>query len=103
LSARAGDPLMRTITIAGLPQGSETIWVQPRGVDRTETVSKFVDVRLAKRFSVGIARIEGSLDVFNVLNANHVLAQTEAIGSTLGRPSRILTPRIARLGATVRF
>jgi hypothetical protein len=103
LSARAGDPLMRTITIAGLPQGSETIWVQPRGVDRTETVNKFVDVRIAKRFAAGIARIEGSLDVFNVLNANHVLAQTEAIGSTLGRPSRILTPRIVRLGATVRF
>jgi hypothetical protein len=101
-TARDGDPLMRTIVIA-LPQASETIWVQPRGVDRTETVSKFLDVRIAKRFAVGIARIEGSLDVFNVLNANHVLAQTEAVGTTLGRPSRILTPRIARLGATVRF
>jgi len=41
--------------------------------------------------------------VFNLLNANHVLLMNEAIGSTLGRPSRILTPRIVRLGATVRF
>lgn len=102
-TARDGDPLLRTITIAGLPQGSETIWVQPRGVDRTETVSRFLDVRFAKRFTVNTSRIEGSVDVFNLLNANHVLAQTEAIGSTLGRPSRVLTPRIVRLGATVRF
>jgi len=66
-------------------------------------VNKFVDVRIAKRFALGMSRLEGSLDVFNLLNANHVLLMNEAIGSTLGRPSRILTPRIVRLGATVRF
>jgi hypothetical protein len=94
---------MRTITIAGLPQGSETIWVQPRGVDRTETVNKYLDVRLMKRFMAGPSRLEGTVDFFNLLNANHVTAQTEAIGSTIGRPSRILTPRIVRLGITVHF
>jgi hypothetical protein len=102
-TARDGDPLMRTIVIAGLPQGSETVWVQPRGVDRTETVSRFVDVRFAKRFAVGVSRLEGSVDVFNILNANPVLAQNEGIGTTIGRPSRILAPRIVRFGATVRF
>ena len=61
VTARDGDPLMRTTTVAGLPQGSETLWVQPRGVDRTETVSRFVDMRFAKRFVVGISRIEGSM------------------------------------------
>ena len=101
-TARDGDPLLRTITIA-LPQASELIYVQPRGVDRTETVTQFVDIRVAKRFSLGFTRLEGSLDIFNLLNANHILAQNEAIGSTLGRPSRILTPRIVRLGAALRF
>jgi hypothetical protein len=94
---------MRTINIAGLPQGSETIWVQPRGVDRTEVVDKFLDVRVMKRIAVGRTRLEGSLDVFNLLNANDVLDQTDAIGTTLGRPSRVLAPRIFRFGATVRF
>ena len=102
-SSGAGGPLMRTVTVTGLPQGSETVWVQPRGVDRTEIVNKFVDVRLMKRFVMGASRLEATLDIFNLLNANHVQAQTEAIGSTIGRPSRILTPRIVRLGATVRF
>jgi hypothetical protein len=102
-TARDGDPLTRTITATGLPQGSETIWVQARGVDRTETVTKFLDARVAKRFAVGRSHLEGSLDIFNLLNANHVLAQNEAIGSTIGRPSRILAPRIVRFGGTVRF
>ena len=66
-----------------MPQGSETVWVQPRGVDRTETVNKFVDVRLMKRFVVGASRLEATVDIFNLLNANHVQAQTEAIGSTM--------------------
>ena len=102
LTARDGDPLLRTINIA-LPQASETIYVQPRGVDRTETVTQFVDIRVGKRFALGFTRLEGSVDIFNLLNANHVLAQNEAIGTTIGRPSRILTPRIVRLGATFRF
>jgi hypothetical protein len=103
-TARKGDPLQRTLSVSGLSQGSETVYVQPRGDDRTETVNKFVDVRFGKRFSVGsLLRLEGTLDVFNLLNANHVLLQTEAIGTTLGRPSRILAPRIVRLGITARF
>jgi hypothetical protein len=41
--------------------------------------------------------------VFNLLNANHVLLQNEAIGATWSRPSRVLAPRIVRLGITARF
>jgi hypothetical protein len=102
-TARAGDPLNRTLNVTGLSQGSETIWVQPRGEDRTETVTKFLDVRFAKRFTVGASRFEGTLDVFNLMNANHVLDQTVGIGPTLGRPSRVMTPRIIRFGITTRF
>jgi Carboxypeptidase regulatory-like domain len=102
-TARDGDPLTRTFTVTGLSQGSETVWVQPRGVDRTQTVNKFVDVRISKRFTIAKTRLEPSLDIFNLLNANHVLAQNEAIGTTWSRPSRILAPRIVRFGAAVRF
>jgi hypothetical protein len=60
-------------------------------------------VRVAKRFSTSFATLEGTLDLFNLLNANHVLLQTEQIGTTWGRPTRILTPRIIRFGITARF
>ena len=103
-TARAGDPLVRTFQATGLGQGTQTaVWIQPRGEDRTETVNKFVDVRFAKRFSVGGTRFEGTVDIFNLLNANHVMNQNTATGSTWGRPSLILTPRIVRFGLTTRF
>ena len=102
-TARAGDPLNRTLQVTGLTQGAQTVWVQPRGEDRTETVSKFVDIRFAKRFRFGASSIEGTVDLFNLLNANHVLNQNTAIGSTWSRPSLILTPRIVRFGVTARF
>ena len=74
---------MRTLRVTGLNQtGTQTIWVVPRGEDRTETVTKFLDVRLSKRFTFGVSRFEATFDVFNVLNANHVLEQNEALGTT---------------------
>jgi hypothetical protein len=102
-TARDGDPLRRMLLVTGLNQGSDTVYVQPRGDDRTEAVTKFLDIRFGKRFNVGRNRLEATVDLFNVLNANHVLLQTEAVGTTLGRPSRILTPRIIRFGVTARF
>ena len=102
-TARAGDPLVRTIQATGLTQGTQTVWVQPRGEDRTETVNKFVDVRFAKRFALGTSRLEGTVDLFNLLNANHVLNQNTGIGTTWARPSLVLAPRIVRFGVTARF
>jgi hypothetical protein len=102
-TARAGDPLLRTLTVTGLTQGQQTVSVQQRGEDRTETVSKFVDIRFAKRFNLGTTRLEGTIDLFNLLNANHVLNQNTGIGTTWARPSLILTPRIVRFGVTARF
>ncbi len=104
-TARAGDPLNRTTVFTGLTasQASETIRLAQRGTDRTEDVTRFVDLRLAKRFPLGFGSAEATLDVFNILNANHVLQQTEQIGTSWGRPTRILTPRIIRFGITARF
>jgi hypothetical protein len=106
-TARDGDPLNRTqlfsFTSPTTSQPSETIRVVQRGEDRTETVNKFVDIRFAKRFQAGRANLEATVDLFNLLNANHVLGQTEALGATWSRPNRILTPRIIRFGVTARF
>jgi hypothetical protein len=106
-NARDGDPLNRTnvfsFTNPTLTQPSATVRVATRGTDRTDTVDQFLDVRLSKRQRIGISNLELSLDMFNVMNANHVLLQNEALGTTFGRPTRILTPRILRLGATLRF
>jgi hypothetical protein len=104
-TGRAGDPLIRTAVFSGLTatQVSETVRVQQRGVDRTDNVTKFVDLRVSKRFRMGTSSFEGSLDIFNVLNANHVLLQNTGLGSTWARPTQILSPRVMRLGLTAKF
>ncbi|MDH4064863.1 MAG: TonB-dependent receptor [Acidobacteriota bacterium] len=106
-TARDGDPLDRTQVFSfanpTLTQASETVRVAQRGTDRTETVNQFVDLRFAKRFRTGNSSLEATVDLFNLLNANHVLLQNQALGSAWGRPTRILTPRIIRFGVTARF
>ena len=106
-TARAGDPLNRTqvftFTTPTATQPSETVRVQQRGVDRTETVTQFLDLRFSKRAKLATTSFEGTVDIFNLLNANHVLGQNIALGTTFGRPNRILTPRIVRFGLTARF
>jgi hypothetical protein len=104
-TGRAGDPLIRTAVFSGLTasQASETVRVNQRGEDRTEDVTKFVDLRVSKRFRLGASSLEGSVDLFNLLNANHVLLQTTAVGTTWGRPTQILSPRVIRFGLTARF
>ena len=105
-TARAGDPLNRPVTFAGLT-ASQASEIDPTGRSAApiapRTSRKFIDLRFAKRFRMGNATIEPTLDLFNILNANHVLLQTEQIGTTWGRPTRILTPRIIRFGVTARF
>jgi hypothetical protein len=43
------------------------------------------------------------LEVFNLLNANPVLSQTNTFGPALDRPLRVLDPRALRIGVQVDF
>ena len=103
--ARSGNPLIRDVSTSGvvdLVQGSEAVYAAQRGTDRTETVNKLVDLGFHKFFELSDdVRIQLQLDVFNILNANHILSQRTRVGSTLGDPRSILAPRVIRLG--VRF
>jgi len=64
-----------------------------------------VDLRLAKTINLQRVRILLSADVFNVLNADTVLARSRnlAAAGTFGTINEIISPRIARLGFKVQF
>ena len=102
-TARAGDPLSRTIVITGLPQGAETVNVQQRGVDRAETIANLVDVRISKRFRIWNTEVSPRVDFFNLLNVNPVQDQNQAIGSQLGVPLLIIGPRIIKFSISANF
>ena len=113
-NARSGTPLTRELQIRGITQ-NENVYVAPRGEDRTEFLASYVDLRLSKRFNLGEStRIEGIVDLFNLLNTNTILNQNASVGSSTGstlaplstsyaRPSLLVTPRIIRLGVKVSF
>jgi hypothetical protein len=62
-----------------------------------------LDLSFRKLFVVGKQRLEGALDVFNILNSNVVLAQNQAFGTTLDQPTQILQPRLMRVSAQWKF
>ena len=59
--------------------------------------------RQVSRITLVPTLLEGMIDVFNVLNANNVLAAGTLTASNLDRPTVVLTPRIARVGVKFDF
>ncbi|MBM3276413.1 MAG: hypothetical protein FJZ00_14760, partial [Candidatus Sericytochromatia bacterium] len=49
------------------------------------------------------ARIEGTVDVFNVFNAASVLNQVMVLGPAFRRPTQILEGRMVKFGAKLEF
>lgn len=62
------------------------------------------DLRLAKNFKAGAARVTLSAEIFNLFNAATELKRINDFSSTVyGRLDEILAPRIVRFGARVSF
>ena len=62
-----------------------------------------LDISLGKSFTYGRLRLSPKIDVFNVFNANTVLAEVITIGPSLGQPTSVLNPRLVRVGANLVF
>jgi hypothetical protein len=91
----------RTI-VPSLVQTSVTVPLIKPG---TKYLSRWnqVDVRLAKKFGVGRLRMQGQLDIFNILNASSILSVAETYGPSLDRPTSILQGRLFAVGAQMNF
>jgi hypothetical protein len=70
---------------------------EPNGEFRQDSTN-IVDLRFSKIFRIGGRTLEAMLDAFNLTNANNVLKSGVIIGSDLGIPTRILPPRVLRVG-----
>jgi hypothetical protein len=62
-----------------------------------------LDVRLSKIFQLGRTRIQGNLDVFNLLNSSSVLAVNQTYGSTWLQPTQIMPGRMIKVGFQMDF
>ena len=103
----AGDQLNVTWSVpsALFPGGrtqSVTVNLIPPGTKYLERWNQ-LDLSLRKIFNVKKTRLDVSLDVFNALNGNVVLSETQAFGPSLGNPTSILQPRLLRISGSVKF
>jgi hypothetical protein len=98
----------------------EVTWAVPANLfpgGRTQTVSanlippgtKYLkrwnqlDLSVRKVFRIRNTRFDASLDMFNALNSNVVLSETQAFGPNLGNPTSILQPRLLRMSFNMKF
>ena len=103
-SAQGNSPMARLVQASDVTTRSiYNLRVEENGAYRNTDVNVF-DLRAAKDFGLGGERkLEVVFDVFNVLNANNVLASGTTTGVNLDLPTTVLVPRVARIGVKLSF
>ena len=84
----------------GTPIGFASV-VEPNTI--FESRLNQLDLRFTKIFKCGRARVQGSVDVYNVFNARDVLSLNSTYGAAWLRPSTILGGRLFKLGGQIDF
>lgn len=62
-----------------------------------------VDVRLSRSFRLRGVRVQGMLDIYNVLNASPILAINTTYGPSWLNPTSILDARLFKVGMQLDF
>jgi hypothetical protein len=62
-----------------------------------------LDLRFTKIVRIGRAKIQGKFDIYNILNASTVLADTTAYGPLWLKPTTVLGARLVKFGAQFDF
>jgi hypothetical protein len=106
---QAGANFSRQISVgAGLATAagaifSGTINVDPLESRRHDNIT-VLDVRIDRGFRLGnTVRVRGFLDLFNITNTNAAESRTITTGTAFLRPTAVLAPRTARIGARLSF
>ena len=109
LRHQAGANFARTISVgaaAATAVGgifSGTIDAESRDARRHDNITVF-DVKVERAFPLGAGvRVRAFLDLFNITNSNAVETRTVTTGTSFLRPTAVLPPRAARIGARLQF
>lgn len=85
-----------------LIQASQTVRLNPPGTRLKERVNLF-DMTVAKQFGLGAGQFEVRMDVFNLLNADTIIAQNTNFGISYGTPTTVLDGRYVQVAAHLKF
>ena len=63
-----------------------------------------LDLRVSKIFNLGSGgRLNANVDLYNIFNANTIMARRDRYGPSLGQPTRLLPGRMLQFGARLTF
>jgi hypothetical protein len=62
-----------------------------------------LDLRVAKRFTIGLRHVMVGLDVYNALNSSAVLAYNQTYGTSWLTPQSVMVARFAKISAQLDF
>jgi hypothetical protein len=105
LNAREGFPFIPNILSPNRPNGlgSVRVMVEPYATSRYDNLM-LVDLKAEKRITINKVNINASVDVFNLGNANTVLARvTTQNSATANRVTEVTGPRVLRFGLRFQF
>ena len=106
---QAGANFSRTISVGSAAASaagaiySGTINADPLNSRRHDNITVF-DIRAERSFRLGgTVRLRTMFDLFNLTNTNAVETRTVTTGTAFLRPTAVLAPRTARIGARFQF
>ncbi len=102
-----GSPFGRKLIVPDLNQGPFFVMATPRGEPggfRTQYNLNF-DQRIVRDFEFRKLRIKASLDIFNLLNSNKNLRESDITGPSfvVRQPLDVQNPRVFRIGLQIAF
>ena len=103
--ASIGGSYTVTSAIAGVPitgGGSLSVQLVEPGTMYNEDQQQ-LDFRVMKTFRFGNARLQGLVDIYNVMNASTVTTINQSFGANWLKPQAIVNARYLRFGAQFDF
>ena len=102
----SGKAYTRRLSAGNLPQGTQTVFLQPRDGSLRMPSQNFVDMRFEKRFRLGgTSRITVMADIINVLNIDTPLTWISEVATSanFAVPNLIANPRRAMFALRYEF
>ena len=106
ITSTYADPTAAAALTLGRPLagGSKTVTVNlvSPGSQFDKRINQ-LDARVTRTFKIGATRLQGMVDLYNLLNANPDVTITTTYGPKYLVPTRILTARMVKLGVQLNF
>jgi len=98
-----GFPFQPQGVFTGLNQNSETVILQPAGVQRLPSVN-LLNVRVSREFVINDRfHVEPLVDLFNLTNGQTVVSEVPTFGPNYKFPTNTINPFLARFGLRFNF